>query len=166
MDATIDRDVPRTKSRPIPSGRITRVGALISFTVLCAATATVTNLTLGRLALEVSLPIYAVAGVYPYTKRFLPWPQFVLAPAVAWPAFVGWVSVAGNTETIWDCVPLFLSVCIWTIYFDTCYGIQVYSLLPSPTPSSTNVPPRTQNSIKPLASVPLPSYSATASRSF
>lgn len=132
MDATIDCSVPRTKSRPIPSGRITSVGALITFFVLCAATATVTYHTFGGLTLqlEASLPIYIVAGVYPYTNRFLPWPQFVLAPAVAWPAFVGWVSVARSAGTIWDCVSLFLSVCILTIYFNTCYGIQV-SLPPS-----------------------------------
>ncbi|KAI5778481.1 UbiA prenyltransferase family-domain-containing protein [Geopyxis carbonaria] len=124
IDLPIDRKVERTKNRPLPSGRISPTQAFISFVLMSSGTALITYRTMGFLALQWTLPIYAIFGVYPFTKRFVQWPQFVLAPAVAWPAFVGWVSLAGHSATVRDCIPLFLAVCVWTIYFDTCYGTQ------------------------------------------
>ncbi|KAI5791971.1 UbiA prenyltransferase family-domain-containing protein [Geopyxis carbonaria] len=127
IDAEIDIHVERTKKRPIPSGRISKNSAWWFFLFMLSATASVTYATLGLRCLQISLPIWVIAGLYPYGKRVVRWPQFVLAPAVAWPAFVGWVSIGPQYyDNAYMAVPLFLSVCIWTIYFDTCYAVQDY----------------------------------------
>lgn len=56
-------------------------------------------------------------------KRIVSWPQFILAPAVAGPAFVGWSSITGNSN-IEGALPLFIAYSVWTVYFDTAYGFQ------------------------------------------
>jgi len=87
------------------------------------------------------LPAFAMATAYPLAKRFLSWPQFALAPTVAWPVFVGWISATKAGESRSDespmlaavklerldlliCGPLFLAYAAWTICFDTAYGLQ------------------------------------------
>jgi 4-hydroxybenzoate polyprenyltransferase len=75
------------------------------------------------------LPCLALAFLYPLSKRYFQWPQFFLAPTVGWPVFAGWLSAqarAGITGRMdyWVCGALFLSYSVWTVYYDTCYGLQ------------------------------------------
>jgi len=125
VDADIDAHVERTKRRPLPSGRISRIGALFFFFGIATVTTAAIFSFLGREVLVTAIPIYIIATIYPFAKRIVHWPQFVLAPAVAWPAFVGWVSASAHGKnTVTDCLPLFFAYFTWTIYFDTCYGLQ------------------------------------------
>lgn len=73
-------------------------------------------------------------------KRWINWPQVVLAVAIALFVPVGWVSakgMEGGRSSEWDskerttCAYLVASYALWTIYFDTAYGLQVsQSLVP------------------------------------
>ncbi|KAF2247320.1 hypothetical protein BU26DRAFT_566306 [Trematosphaeria pertusa] len=105
------------------------------------ATSTIAVHTLlGRTVLYSVLPAYFMATIYPLAKHWMPWPQFALAPAVAWPVVTGCVSAADLSYTqenhndisaitfmqldLSICAPLFLAYASWTIYFDTAYGLQ------------------------------------------
>jgi 4-hydroxybenzoate polyprenyltransferase len=75
------------------------------------------------------LPCLALSFFYPLSKRYISWPQFVLAPTVGWPVFAGWLSAqahAGLHEKmdLSICAPAFASYAVWTVYYDTCYGLQ------------------------------------------
>jgi 4-hydroxybenzoate polyprenyltransferase len=77
----------------------------------------------------IMLPCLALSFFYPLSKRYIQWPQFVLAPTVGWPVLAGWLSAqaqAGLREEIElsICGPLFASYAVWTVYYDTCYGLQ------------------------------------------
>jgi 4-hydroxybenzoate polyprenyltransferase len=75
------------------------------------------------------LPCLALSFFYPLSKRFIQWPQFVLAPTVGWPVFAGWMSAQAHAEMrenmdLSICGALFASYAVWTVYYDTCYGLQ------------------------------------------
>lgn len=124
IDRHIDAGVERTKYRPLPSGRISVQGALVSCAFLTTLAATLTYYCLGRDALLLSIPMYFLNAIYPYMKQLIPWPQLVLAPAVGWTSFIGWSAIAGNLDDLEKCVPLFLAASCWTLYYDTFYGSQ------------------------------------------
>ena len=84
----------------------------------------VVYITLGPLSFVVVLPIYLLAAVYPLAKRFLPWPQLVLAPTFALTVLLGWISVRGLVY-LTASVPLSAFFAVWAVYFDTVYALQV-----------------------------------------
>jgi len=124
IDKDIDAKVERTKNRPLPSGRISVPGAILSSVFLIALSDVATRYILGPTPTYYSWGITILYFFYPFAKRYLPWPQMVLAPACGWPAFVGWTSIEGHDGNLDRCIPLFLAVSVWTIYFDTAYGSQ------------------------------------------
>jgi 4-hydroxybenzoate polyprenyltransferase len=121
VDADLDAQVERTRSRPIPSGDLTRQQAalflsfqlLIGFVILCQFN----WLTIGLGVLSLAL-----VGIYPFMKRVTWWPQLFLGLAFSWGALVGWTS---ETESL-SVAPILLYVgCIlWTIGYDTIYALQ------------------------------------------
>ncbi|KAF2012413.1 hypothetical protein BU24DRAFT_484066 [Aaosphaeria arxii CBS 175.79] len=129
VDANIDRFAIRTASRPLPSGRYSVFTARLWFIAQVFLASSAVHVLLGIDSLYMVLPCFGLAFVYPLSKQYIQWPQFVLAPTVGWPIFIGWISVqtrVGIPERL-DlsvCVPAFLSYATWTIYYDTCYGFQ------------------------------------------
>ena len=133
IDARIDAKIARTKTRPIPSGRISRYGAFAEFCALLLFTSVISYGLLGRFAFALTIPSQLVSAVYPFAKRVLPWPQFVLAPACAWPMFVGAASVVGREgfgDAVKGLLPLYLAFCLWVISFDSLYALQVCTPAP------------------------------------
>jgi len=124
VDREVDAHVQRTKNRPIPSGRLSVRAAFILYIVALPASLIITYFILGPIPTLLCACNQAIYAIYPFTKKILAWPQLVLAPAVGWPALVGWTSIMGNTERLSQCLPLFLAVSAWSIYFDTAYGSQ------------------------------------------
>lgn len=121
IDADLDGQVERTRSRPIPSGDLTRQQAalflsfqlLIGFMILCQFN----WLTIGLGALSLVL-----VGIYPFMKRITWWPQFFLGLAFSWGALMGWTS---ETESL-SVAPLvlYLGCILWVIGYDTLYALQ------------------------------------------
>jgi hypothetical protein len=124
LDASIDAKVERTKYRPLPSKRISTTSAYLWFAVQLVTCSLLVYTSLGLHSFLVVLPAYALSAFYPLTKRFMQWPQLVLAPTVAWPVLVGWTSVRGPIA-LEAAAPLFACYAVWTIYYDTAYGFQV-----------------------------------------
>ncbi len=78
-------------------------------------------LTLNRLTLLLALGGAAVTVLYPFTKRFLSTPQFVLGVAFAWGVPMAFAATQGDVPRLgWL---LFLSAVIWVVVYDTQYAM-------------------------------------------
>ena len=120
-DQDFDAAVARTKSRPLPSGQVTRRGAfvwlgaqlLLAFLILL--TFPLPAIALGVIAL---LPV----AIYPFAKRFTWWPQVFLGIAFNWGALLAWTAVDGALGL--PAVLLYGAGIAWTLFYDTIYAHQ------------------------------------------
>ena len=114
LDRDIDAHMPRTKLRPIPSGRMAP-RAVLAFGILLATTAT---FLLARYANVITAAL-ALLGFYGYVFLYTHWlkrrtPQNIVigGAAGAIPPLVGYAAVTGTLDlTAWT---LFLIVFYWT----------------------------------------------------
>ena len=121
VDRKIDAQVARTRSRPIPSGRITvsqaftflAVQSLIGFAIL---------LQFNRYTIILGAASVLIIAIYPFMKRITNWPQLVLGLAFNWGALVGWSAVQGSLA--WPPLALYLGGIFWTLAYDTIYAHQ------------------------------------------
>jgi 4-hydroxybenzoate polyprenyltransferase len=123
-DSQYDRDVKRTKSRPLASGELTHAQAL-KFLGLQLSAGLGVLLSLPHVEQcfvwgAASLPLVAT---YPLMKRYTNYPQLVLGLTFNWGAIMGWVAVHGTID--WSVVgPLYGSGVAWTLVYDTLYAHQ------------------------------------------
>ena len=125
VDADLDRQVARTASRPVASGRVSKRVALAWALALCLA-GLVVLLQLRWQAQLVALGSVALVAAYPFMKRITGWPQAWLGLVFTWGAPVGWVAVR-SAQSDWRPGVLAVlyagSVC-WCIGYDTIYALQ------------------------------------------
>ncbi len=120
-DRDIDARVARTRTRPLPSGKVTP-GAAFLFMVALALIGLAVLASFNRFTMAIGLWVLPIVALYPFVKRFSHWPQAVLGLAFNWGALMGWAAVLGRL----DLAPLVLyagAVC-WTIGYDTIYAHQ------------------------------------------
>ena len=121
IDAEIDARNPRTKGRPIPSGKLKRHEVLL-FSILSLAVLTFAAAQLNWLCV-VLLPLAVVILVgYSYTKRFTWLSHAVLGLADGGAAVGGWIAVTG--QLAWEPFILGLAVATWIGVFDLIYACQ------------------------------------------
>ncbi len=119
-DRKIDPHVERTADRPLATGEVAPVEALILFAALMLIALGLV-LTLNRLTLLLSAAGAAVTVLYPFTKRFLSAPQFVLGIAFAWGVPMAFAAELGEVPRLgWL---LFLAAVVWVIVYDTQYAM-------------------------------------------
>ena len=121
IDRDIDREVDRTRHRPLPSGRLTRAEAVLVFICLVGAAASLLTF-LNRLTLTLSIIALILAGLYPFAKRVTSMPQAVLGIAFGWGAIMSWAAVRGALNP--PAMVIFLATVFWAIGYDTIYAIQ------------------------------------------
>jgi heme o synthase len=114
LDQDIDAHMPRTKLRPIPSGRM-GARAVLAFGIALATAAT---FLLARFT-NVLTAVLALAGFYFYVFVYTRWlkrttPQNIVigGAAGAFPPLVGWAAMTGGIDL--TAVYLFLIVFYWT----------------------------------------------------
>ena len=83
VDHEIDNLVARTRSRPLPSGRISRRNAKI-FMVVQSLVGLAVLLCFNSFSIMLGILSLAVVAIYPFAKRFTDWPQFFLGLAFSW----------------------------------------------------------------------------------
>jgi 4-hydroxybenzoate polyprenyltransferase len=121
VDQDIDDKVARTRSRPLPSGRISRRGALI-FLVIQLITGLLVLLQFNQFTILLGgLSLIAVA-IYPFMKRITWWPQLFLGIAFSWGALMGWA--AAESALGWPVILLYAGSICWVIGYDTIYAHQ------------------------------------------
>jgi 4-hydroxybenzoate polyprenyltransferase len=119
-DRKIDGFVERTKQRPLPSGRATTREALLLFLAL-GIISFLLVLTQNSLTIELSLAGILLAIFYPFMKRFIPFPQFILGLAFSWAIPMAFAAQANELPLVaWI---LFVINILWTIAYDTLYAM-------------------------------------------
>ncbi|SIR26553.1 4-hydroxybenzoate polyprenyltransferase [Aeromonas sp. RU39B] len=119
-DRDFDGHVKRTAGRPLATGRVTSREALVLFFGL-ALVAFMLVLTLNPLTISMSFAGIVLAVCYPFMKRFIPIPQFVLGLAFSWSIPMAYAAQAEALPPVaWL---LFLANLTWTIAYDTEYAM-------------------------------------------
>ncbi|ALA57178.1 4-hydroxybenzoate octaprenyltransferase [Nitrospira moscoviensis] len=120
-DRSFDREVARTRTRPLASGELSvRQAAALLLLLLTAAAGLV--LLLDPLVLRLAPVALALAAFYPFSKRWLHIPQAMLGVAFGWGAVMAWAAARGRLETpAWL---LFGATVAWAVAYDTIYGLQ------------------------------------------
>jgi 4-hydroxybenzoate polyprenyltransferase len=122
-DAEIDRVNPRTATRAIPAGLLSRQFT-IGFTIVSAAVFLVAASRLNRLTLELAPLALAVIFFYSYAKRFTHWSHLVLGLALGIAPSAAWIAVRGSLDA--RIVVLTGAVLFWVGGFDVLYACQDY----------------------------------------
>lgn len=119
-DRDIDKHVQRTQSRPLTAGEVSLNEAIgLLFGLLFLALLILVNLPwdcfyLGCIALFISI-------LYPFCKRFLNAPQFVLG--LAFSMGIPMAYVASNEPLNSQCALLFILNFAWIVAYDTMYAM-------------------------------------------
>ncbi len=120
-DRRLDRQVERTKARPLASGRLPLATALAVLFVLLTISGSLL-LLLDRLALLLSPIALLLATGYPFAKRILPLPQAVLGAAFGWGVVMAWAAARGTLDL--QAWLLFAATIAWAVAYDTIYALQ------------------------------------------
>jgi 4-hydroxybenzoate polyprenyltransferase len=119
-DRNIDPYVERTRNRPIASGSVAPLEALTLFAALGLIAIGLATM-LNELARLLAIIGAALTVTYPFVKRFLSIPQFVLGAAFGWGVPMAFAAQTGNTpELAWL---VFGTAMIWAVIYDTFYAM-------------------------------------------
>ncbi len=121
VDADLDRQVTRTASRPVASGRVSTKAAWAWLLALCA----VGLMVLLQLRLEaqlVALTSLGLVAIYPFMKRITWWPQAWLGLVFTWGALVGWTALRSDRLEVM--AALYAGAFCWCVGYDTIYALQ------------------------------------------
>jgi len=120
VDRKIDPYVERTRTRPIASGAVAPTEALVLFAALsliAVGLATMLNQPARMLAIIAA----GLTVAYPFIKRFVSIPQFVLGAAFGWAVPMAFAAQTGGTpELAWL---VFGAAVIWAVIYDTFYAM-------------------------------------------
>jgi 4-hydroxybenzoate polyprenyltransferase len=123
LDAEIDARNPRTSTRHIPAGLLSRQFAW-GFTIVASIAFVAASAALNPLCLKLSPVALGIVFFYSFTKRFTSLSHLVLgfslgiAPAAAWIA----IRATLDSRILW----LTAAVTLWTAGFDMIYSCQDY----------------------------------------
>jgi len=119
-DRDIDPYVKRTRDRPLAAGRVSPAEALALFAAL-ALIAVGLVLTLNRLTQLLAIGGGLLTVIYPFLKRLISVPQFVLGVAFGWSVPMVYAAQTGSVPPIaWL---LFIAVVLWATAYDTIYAM-------------------------------------------
>lgn len=119
-DRDFDAKVARTRDRPLATGQIKPVEALIVAVVLILASF-VLVLQLNALTIKLSIVAVIIAAIYPFTKRFFAVPQAVLGLAFGFG--IPMAFAAHTNQVPWGAWVLLAANVFWAIAYDTEYAM-------------------------------------------
>ena len=121
VDQKIDDKVERTRSRPLPSGQVTRFQAKVFMGGQCLV-GLIVLLQFNVFSIVLGISSLFVVALYPFMKRVTDWPQFFLGLAFNWGALIGWSAICARLD--WAPILLYAGSVLWTIGYDTIYAHQ------------------------------------------
>jgi 4-hydroxybenzoate polyprenyltransferase len=123
MDADIDARNPRTRSRHIPSGMLSRQFAWV-FVALASLAFLLAARALNPLCYKLAPVALGVVFFYSFTKRFTSASHLVLGLSLGIAPAAAWIAVRGSLDPriLW----LTAAVMLWTAGFDIIYSCQDY----------------------------------------
>ncbi len=119
-DRHFDGQVARTQSRPLVTRSISlRSAALLFLSLILIAFGLVCLLNVATIALSFIAALLAI--LYPFTKRWTHWPQFILGLAFSWGIPMAFAAQTNQIPPIaWL---LFITSVLWAITYDTEYAM-------------------------------------------
>jgi 4-hydroxybenzoate polyprenyltransferase len=122
-DADLDAENPRTRSRAIPAGMLSRAFVL-GFTLVALAVFVGAAAELNRLTLELTPVVLVVLLGYSYLKRLTHWSHLGLGLALGLAPAAAWIAVRGSLDP--RILVLTAAVTLWAAGFDVLYACQDY----------------------------------------
>ena len=122
-DAEIDAGNPRTATRAIPAGNLSR-GFVFWFVVITSAILIFAAWMLNPLSFYLSPVALAIVFAYSYTKRFTRWAHLLLGLAMGIAPAAAWVAVTGSFDP--RILIVTAAVMFWGGGFDVLYSCQDY----------------------------------------
>lgn len=121
VDSDIDARNPRTATRHIPAGLLSRVFGW-TFVVASSAVFVFAAAMLNPLCLQLSPLALAIVLAYSFTKRFTSFSHVVLGFALGIAPAAAWIAIRGSLDPriLW----LTAAVTLWTAGFDIIYSCQ------------------------------------------
>ena len=122
-DADIDAANPRTATRALPAGHLSKRFVAL-FVIVASAALILAAARLNRLALYLSPVALAIVLLYSYTKRFTRWSHLVLGFALGIAPAAAWIAIRGALDP--RILVLTAAVTLWVGGFDILYSCQDY----------------------------------------
>ena len=123
-DRRIDREVRRTRQRPLASGALGIRTAWISLFVTLAISLTVVwTLPHRWLCLLLAFLAVPLIVLYPAAKRVCAYPQLVLACTWGFAVLIPWAATVGTIRADGMLAVTWLATVLWTFGFDTVYAM-------------------------------------------
>ncbi|KDQ56521.1 hypothetical protein JAAARDRAFT_294251 [Jaapia argillacea MUCL 33604] len=124
FDRKVDAGVERTKNRPMPSGRVSVLGASIYLAIQYILSVVWFRLTLDNVAFCAALiQLLPLFCIYPLLKRFTHWPQAWLGFAMNFGLVISWTQLTGYVDYRLMGTLMAGAWC-WTMLYDTIYACQ------------------------------------------
>ena len=121
VDAELDARNPRTRTRAIPAGEISRAFAW-GFVVFWSGALLAAAAMLNPLCLKLAPAALAVVFGYSFTKRFTSLSHLVLGLALGLAPAAAWIAIRGTLDA--EILLLTAAVMFWTAGFDIVYSCQ------------------------------------------
>jgi 4-hydroxybenzoate polyprenyltransferase len=119
-DRKIDPYVERTRTRPIATGAVAPTEALVLFAALALIAIGLATM-LNRPARLLAIVAAGLTVAYPFIKRYVSIPQFVLGAAFGWAVPMAFAAQTGQTPQLAWLV--FGTALIWAVIYDTYYAM-------------------------------------------
>ena len=120
LSAEVDPYIERTRDRPIASGAVRPLEALTLFAALGFVAVGLATM-LNRPAQLLAVVAAGLTIAYPFFKRFVSIPQFILGAAFGWAAPMAYAAQANElTAVTWL---IFLATVLWATVYDTMYAM-------------------------------------------
>jgi len=120
VDRKIDPYVERTRTRPIASGAVAPGEALVLFLALSLIAIGLATM-LNRPARLLAIIAAGLTVAYPYIKRVVSIPQFILGAAFGWAVPMAFAAQTGETPQLAWLV--FGTALVWAVIYDTFYAM-------------------------------------------
>jgi 4-hydroxybenzoate polyprenyltransferase len=120
VDRKIDPYVERTRTRPIASGAVAPAEALVLFLALSLIAIGLATM-LNRPARLLAIVAAGLTIAYPFIKRVVSIPQFILGAAFGWAVPMAFAAQTGETPQLAWLV--FGVALVWAVIYDTFYAM-------------------------------------------
>ena len=120
-DRDFDKQVSRTKNRPIATGEISVKLGFVYSAILCGL-AFLVLINFNFFTIILALGSMPLAFSYPLMKRYTYWPQLFLGITFNYGLILGWTAIQNEINLI--PIILYFGAIFWTLGYDTIYGFQ------------------------------------------
>ena len=121
IDKKFDRNVERTKLRPLTSENLESSDAIILFIIFLSIGLSIL-LSLNSTCILLGFIAFPLILLYPLMKRFTYFPQLCLAIVFNFSVLISWTAAKGEFDN--QSLLLYLACIFWTLGYDTIYAYQ------------------------------------------